>query len=220
VTLNSYLDALPEAARASGRADAGEVELRRAEPGDPQTGVVFADEWVTLVRDPVVFPDGSRGTYLRIFERAALDGPLGVVVLAERDGAVLLRRVYRHALRAWSLEFPRGMREPGESVEVALHREAEEETGHPVVHAELLGRVSPNSGLLAGEARVYRVVLGPRSRRAPAAREALGEVQWLDATGLRRAVAHGDIVDGFTLAALAQYWARAALQGSERGQDR
>ena len=60
------------------------------------------------MRDPVRFPSGKLGTYLRILEPSALDGAAGVVLLPVRDNVIFLREVFRHATRRWELELPRG----------------------------------------------------------------------------------------------------------------
>ena len=44
-------------------------------------GIVLEDEYIIVVRDPVKFPSGTTGTYLRIFERSGLDGPDGIIYL-------------------------------------------------------------------------------------------------------------------------------------------
>ena len=34
-----------------------------------EAGIVYEDEYIRLVRDAVIFPDRSRGTYIRILPR-------------------------------------------------------------------------------------------------------------------------------------------------------
>lgn len=226
-----YLDQLPPEARRPGRAADGEIELladpaeveavvreRRegalpAPAPDPDgVGVVFRDEYVTVVRDPVRFPGGERGTYLRIFEASGLDGPVGVALLPVRDGRVYLRRAFRHATRQWELECPRGFRPAGASAEEAARHEAEEELGIAVEAVEELGAVYANTGLLAGGARAFVVRLADApSERTHEPHEALGEVVALTPAQLMEAIALGEVRDGFTLSAVAMAIARGHL---------
>src|SRR5262245_35313789 len=112
-----------------GRASEGEVEIL-SEPGEVEqaldaarrqlraqdlpeewadTGKVFEDQYVTLYRDPVRFPGGQLGTYLRISWSEKLGN--GVVILPRLNNSFVLTRHFRHATRAWHWEIPRGFGE-------------------------------------------------------------------------------------------------------------
>jgi ADP-ribose pyrophosphatase len=211
--MDDYLHALPEPARRPGAASAGEIELVDAAPGDLPTGILYEDRYVLVVRDAVRFPSGDRGTYLRIFERAGLTGATGVVLLPLREGTVYLRRVFRHATRAWELECPRGVRGAGQTVEEAVGSELAEELGYGVDRAHPLGEVAPNTGLLAGTASVFLVDLGaPLAAGAtPERTEAFGAVERVSPARLFELVAAGAIRDGFTLSAVTLAVARGLL---------
>ena len=224
-----YLPLLPPEARRSGSARLGEIEIvadegtarviveRRREslglPPGPEwkddVGVVFADEYVMVIRDPVRFPSGASGTYLRIFERGGLTGPTGAVVVPARDQHVFLRRVYRHAIRAWELECPRGYRAEQEPIENTVRRELAEEFGLHAMRIERLGEVFPNTGLLASTVESFFVEIEEAEAfTPPEPLEALGEVVIVPFGSLRDLIARGEVRDGISLAAL--YQAEAA----------
>ena len=221
-----YLDQLPEDARYIGDHTNGEIEIiedqeqiaiiieklrkklksldlsnHSVENGD--LGIVFEDEYIIVVRDPVIFPNGKTGTYLRIFERSCLDGPAGVVMIPFRDGLVYLRRIFRHASRQWELECPRGIRPKDLSPSEAAEKEILEEIGIGVRSVHELGTINPNTGLLVGAAKAYLVMLkSGESNPSPEETEAFGEIITLTIDQLTEKISLGQIKDGYTLSAL------------------
>lgn len=190
--------------------DPVEIEAARHSVGsDEPVGVLYADRFITLVRDAVRFPGGGLGLYVRILTPG---DAAGVVVLplidAGPDGPdVVLVEHYRHATRAWHLEAPRGMGEPGTVAAENAIRELREELGVRLDSLIPLGRIHADTGMLGGHAELY------------AAR--ISTIGTLDtAEGIRRAVVmsprraeeligRGEITDGFTIAVIA----RARLAG-------
>jgi ADP-ribose pyrophosphatase len=168
-----------------------------------RVGVVCEDEYVRIVRDPVVFPDGHEGTYLRIVELSGLEQPVGAAVLPILDDTVYLRRMYRHALRSWELEIPRGFRNPGHSLDATAIAELDEELGLTVRELIPLGVIAPNSGLLSSTVAVFCAFVGENQANSrPEANEAMGEIVRLSADELADAIKEGVIRDAFTLSAL------------------
>lgn len=129
------------------RAGLSEEDAKRGS----QSGIVEEDLYLMWVRDPVVFPNGERGTYNRlVWKVASLDGPVGVVVLPVlEDGRIILNLNYRHATRSWELELPRGGKLKGETNEAAAQRELKEETGFDVEHLIFLGDIAVDTGACA-----------------------------------------------------------------------
>lgn len=205
--LPNYLDQLPPSARYGGNAAAGEIEIttsgRASEPEEPgETGVVYEDRYILVVRDAVEFPSGAKGTYLRIFSRAGLDGPAGVVILAWRENQLALRRMFRHATRHWEIEAPRGARDGG-SASRAAEKELVEEIGLNARRLEHLGEIWPDTGLLSTSVVVFWAELEEGSPQpVPEDQEALGDLVFLDPESLRTEIRSGRLRDGVTLAAL------------------
>lgn len=168
-------------------------------------GVLFKDSRVALLRDAVILPDGSRGTYLRVIPASLRPGAVVVPLLP--DGRFVLLRHFRHATRDWLLEFPRGFAEPGESPEETARRELKEETGLDVDGARLqrLGYVHPDSGLQAGRVNCFLAQIGDCDEGdiAPVDKlEGIDGILLLSRAELEQKIATGQIVDGFTLSAL------------------
>jgi ADP-ribose pyrophosphatase len=167
-------------------------------------GVVYADAYITVLRDPVRFPDGRLGTYLRVLSSTESQG---TVVLPLLDAQVILVEHFRHATRSWHLEAPRGFGEPGAHRRQDAARELGEELGAVATELIDLGTVHPDTGLLGHSVHLW-------AARVPH----IGEPE--HAEGIRRAVPltaeaaeamvlDGRITDAFTVAVLA----RARLAG-------
>lgn len=139
-----------------------------------RVGIVFQDQYWICIRDAVIFPSGSRGTYNRLLWKSALDGCVGVAVLPiTSDGKVMLNLNYRHATRSWELELPRGIRKHGETPQQAALRELREETGLKVKSFEMLGNVAPDTGSLASVIPVFYGIVISAGQNSPDRSEAI-----------------------------------------------
>jgi ADP-ribose pyrophosphatase len=215
---NNYLLKIPEKYRYMGDFRKGEIEIvidlrkikkilneRRMKYPEysPEIGIVFEDEYILITRDPVIFPSGHMDTYLRIFEKAGFDGPVGVVILPVCNGLILLRKNFRHATRRWELELPRGLRDKGLKITDALYQEITEEVGLKVRKFFEIGEINGNTGLLVDTAKAYWVSLefgnpAPKPERS----EALGQFVLVNPPNLLNKIKNGEIRDGFTLSVL------------------
>lgn len=117
-----------------------------------KTGVLAETAFQLYVCDPVKFPDGSYGTYTRtLWKQTLKGGPSGAAVLPILpDGKILLLCIYRHPLRKWALEIPRGNAEGAEQIKAIAKRELKEETGAEVSKQVVLGKFNADSGLTSG----------------------------------------------------------------------
>ena len=177
-----------------------------------ETGVVFEDEHIIIHRDPVGFPGGKFGTYIRIHERAIQNGVAGVVILPKCGEDVFLHRIYRYPTRSWEWEFPRGFLEPGHSPEDMVRQELQEETGLTVATIEELGLVLSNSGLLSGGVKAYVVqTQATAGKPAPEAGEVIGELRRVSPARLWSMAKAGEIRDGITLSTMSLALAKQLL---------
>lgn len=173
-------------------------------------GVICRDPYVMILRDLVEFPGGTKNGYIRLYNRAYIEGgAAGVVILPERDGKILLMHNFRHATRQWHWEIPRGFGEPGVSAEDQAKEEAKEEIGVEPDNIELvaLGTLYNNTGLEGNPIDLFFAhVATPGILNQEIGSD---ELRWVSIGELERMIADGDITDGFTIAA----YTKAKLKG-------
>ena len=161
---------------------------------------LYQNPWFRVVQE---------GRYHYVVEENGHKGAAILPVVAGRD--VLLLQVQRAAHRGdVLLEIPRGCADDGESSLQCARRELAEETGYrvPPERLERLGRIRPNSAILASRVDLYLAHIDDGLEPVARDDEAV-EVVRIPLTRLRAMLREGDIEDSFTLAALALYFSRA-----------
>lgn len=205
--MSDYLHRLPPALRRLGDWRKGEIEIvdSPALPGADADafGVLYEDPYFLVVRDAVRHPDGRLGAYVRIIERGELSGCAGTVILplaGERLGFV---RLYRHAMRDWRWELPRGMQASGLTPEQNARQELQEEMGLVADSCRYLGRVESNTGFLSASIQVFLAKLPAESaqRTCPSLAEAIAETRFVHLADLPTFLAE-HVVCGITLSAI------------------
>ncbi|MGW8889995.1 NUDIX hydrolase [Streptomyces sp. NPDC055749] len=194
-------------------------DLFRNEPGgieiltDPAAvsaagGVLHEDPYILLVRDPVRFPDGSEGTYIRSLTPTREQG---CVILPLLAGDVVLIEHFRHATRSWHWEVPRGAGTAGLSDEENAAKELLEEIGAVPDEMIPLGAVHPDTGTTGDRVALFAARIsgtGPLDR-AEGIRRCL-TVPFAEAEAM---VGDGRITDAYTIVVLT----RARLAGVAGG---
>lgn len=194
-----------ERARAESAA-ADRLRSRGQPPAWARTGIVFEDQYLTILRDAVGYLDGSVGTYIRLVD---LGGPVGVAVLPRRGHEILLIEHFRHSTRRWHWEIPRGFGATGESPAETGERELLEETGLRPERMRPLGAVYPDTGL--GDGQVALFLAEVKGNPHVESNEGVRSCRFLDLHTVEAHIVAGEIDDGFTLAAFAQARARRWL---------
>jgi len=189
-----------------------EKRRKLAEKNKPEEwadiGVVFDDPFVVILRDLVEFPGGFRNGYIRLYNRAYLEGgAAGVVMLPEMEGKFLLMHQFRHATRSWHWEIPRGFGEPGVQAEDQARAEIEEEISGEIAELTNLGLYFNNTGLEGNP--IYLFLAKMSSVGEPKPKFGVDQFKWVVVTELEQMIADGDITDGFTIAA----YTKAKLKG-------
>lgn len=189
--------------------DPDDIEAARRSTGtaEPEpVGVVYADRFITVVRDAVRFPGGGLGLYVRVLPTSSTPGVVILPLLGAQGDLVLVEH-YRHATRAWHLEAPRGMGDAGSTGEANAIRELEEELGTRPDELTPLGQVYADSGLLGGGVELYAARIH-RTGDLDAA-EGIRRTVVVTPAEAEDMVGRGAITDGFTIVAIT----RARLAG-------
>ncbi|MBP7006394.1 NUDIX hydrolase [Patescibacteria group bacterium] len=137
-----------------------------------QPGIVYDDPYLQIIRFAVAFPahQGTSTPILGLYITALWGGvqcsdPGVCVVPMTTEGKLVLVRTYRHAVRGWRFEFPRGTFIPPSehahraSVLDTVRAEVREEAGYDVVASSLtsLGAMEAQTGLIGQRTPVYFV---------------------------------------------------------------
>jgi ADP-ribose pyrophosphatase len=154
-----------------------------------------------VLRDPVRFPDGSLGLYNRIIEGRSV---AAIPLLGDK---VVLLRIFRHGMRSWSLEFPRGGCDRNETPEAAIRREITEEIGTAPREIVELGDFTPGGSILSIIATLFAVRIDALGR--PDAAEGISGLEVMAVAEVEARIRSGEILDGFTMGA----FLRARLAG-------
>jgi len=182
---------------------ARDLESRGERPEGAEVGVVFRDPWFYVLRDAVEFPDCARRTHARVINRTGN----GAAALPILDGRIVLLRHFRHAIRRWSLEIPRGAIELGQSAESTARREIEEEAGGLVRSLTPLSFIHGTTNLYSSGAHLFIAELDEIGE--PQLGEGIAAIEQFTVREFEQLLLGGEILDSFTVAA----YTHARLRG-------
>lgn len=173
--------------------------------------VVFKNSFGSLHNDQTTGPTGQQGRYLRwVWSHDS------VVVVPFCADAVALCWMYRYPAAATLLEFPRGAISRGETAANAALRELREESGLIGLECSHLGRLYPDSGLIAAASEVVAVSVDRKSAAATSAEPMESIVDgalWLESAAMSQAIADGDVTCAITIAAWTMFRSKSANSG-------
>lgn len=130
----------------------GEIEITRE-------NLIFENQYIRIHNDDVVFPSGTQGTYLRV--SPAESGSVCILPVT-KEGKLVLIRTFRHAVRGWGYEAPKGGTLTNEAFTDAAARELLEETGLICESLEEIGVFTESPAVFTGKMRCY-IAYGCRS---------------------------------------------------------
>lgn len=173
---------------------AAKLRRRGLPESGAEIGVVTHDPYMWFIRDAVEFPDGAQRPHTRAINRIGN----GAAALPVFDGKIVLTRQFRHAIRRWSLEIPRGAIELGETPVQAAAAEVEEEVGGDIRELIELGFIHGSTNLYANGAHTFFARLNRVG--APQISEAITSVEQVTVAEFERLVMASEITDSFTVA--------------------
>ena len=178
-------------------------DIKRVEKTTNQkVGIMYKDNYIILLKDAVVLPDHSDGMYIRIIPA---NGKSGSVILPIVNDKILLINHYRHALRRFSWELPRGFAESHLSVIENAKKELYEECGLKAKKCEILGRITTDSGLLGSEPWIVKALIEEKEAAVISSNdstEAIKDFKLVSIGELSNMISQGLITDSFTISAV------------------
>lgn len=123
----------------------GEIEIRGSEK-------IFENKYISIYNDSVIFPGGYNGTYVRV----ANPTPKSVAVIPiTADKKIVIIKNFRHGMRGWGYEVPKGGVEKNETCLEGAERELREETGYTYEKMIDLGEYSDSPAIMSNGIRCY-----------------------------------------------------------------
>ena len=199
------------ATRDEGQPDA---PTHRVWPGDPRRGEIqvcaehaaWSNDHARLLVASVRLPADARGRTAdgEMFRLVPGEGKGDGVVIAAigEDDRLLLVHQFRHPVRLWLRELPRGAREEGETPDDTARREVGEELGCEIRELHPLGRIAADSGQVGSVPYLMAARVRPADAPHRERSESIDRVVRLRYSELRAACERGEVLDGFTLAAV------------------
>ncbi len=137
----------------------------------------------------------------------------GAAVLPVLDGKFGLLKIYRHPVRDYVWEVPRGFVDPGEEAHVSALRELEEETGLQCDARDLidLGTILSEPGIMAGRAHLFAATQCRQSGPYKANEMGHKEMRFLSAEELSDMARQGVVEDATTLVVWYRYRQRTVV---------
>lgn len=130
----------------------------------------------------------------------------GCAVLPIANNSVGLIRIYRPAIRDYSLEIPHGFIEEGETNECSAIRELLEETGISIVDSQItnLGLITPDSGVIEARMQLY-IAKGCYVSRSPVRELGLVDFKFYPIKIFEDMIKKSIIQDSITISAWCRY---------------
>ncbi len=161
---------------------------------------VFDNDWITVLEDEVVNPNGGRNRYGHVhFKNRAI----GIVPLSE-EGDTWLVGQDRYTLGAWSWEIPMGGDDGEEPIEAA-RRELREETGLEASRFREVMRLH-TSNSITDESGIVFLAEGLRQGDTAFGETEKLQVQRVPLADAVRRVLDGEITDAISAAGLLRVW--------------
>ncbi len=181
------------------RAEAeAELACRLTAAGQPvswaRAGVYYEDNWIWLLRDVIRFPGAETGTYHRVIPKSGNDS---AAILPRYRGELLLVRHFRHGIRMWSLEFPRGSANPLLKPDEIARIELREEMGVEATALHPLGWIHGQNHISMVRLHMFLAEVDGPGRTAEA--EGITGIVAVSVERFEEMIKDGEVTDSTTL---------------------
>lgn len=160
-------------------------------------GVVFENNYFSLIVDLVENSSGTRYTYARIIN---LNKYNGVVIIPVLKNKIVFLKQFRHGTREYEIELPRGFSEKSKTIEDNAKSEIYEELGVSTTKLDYLGSVVSDTGLSGGLVHIF--VCEIESIEKLSADEGIKETIQLSLLEIEDLINENRIRDCFTISAI------------------
>ncbi len=197
------------------------LRAKLRDEGKPETwidiGVLVDDPYFLVIRDLVEFPGGFRSGYIRFINRKSLEGGTGSVIIPVYQGQICLQRHFRHALRDWMWEIPRGFGEIGLSGFENAKKELREELGLVPSRLIPLGSGSPDFGASDDNAQFFLAEIEEVTENIPTEgyHEGISDRILVSVEEFERMIVKGEMQDSFSILAYTMAKIKGLLCESE-----
>lgn len=162
--------------------------------------ILSENPWTSFRRRGFEMENGQRGDYFFAMTR----GGCSIVMPRMPDGRFILIRAYRFLDEAYSIEFPGGGVDTGQTPEEAAAAELREEVGYEAEKFTRIGRTSPDNGVVIDPTFIF---LAEGLKFVGAEKEHTEEMETFFATEaeINEFVRNGEMFAGQSLSAWAIY---------------
>lgn len=181
-----------------------EKKLEEKQIKGNKIGVIYEDEYITILRDAVQFPNGEEGAYTRFFNTSS---KYGIVILLvyeneKKKKEILLERHFRHGIRDFSLEVPRGFSEKNLSYEENAEKELLEETSLIPTDIKYIGKVFTDTSISGNTVLYYYAEISDISKlRCNDKKEGISGFVLVSSEIFGEMTKTGQIADGYSIIA-------------------
>ena len=191
------------------RRSAGSIGAKSTQPEHKNRKLVCENSQFHIFFDELT---SQRGTAIRDYlvvapKRAASGLVTGVAILPIVDGKIGLIRIYRHAIRQYSWEIPRGFIDQQEASVSAAGRELKEETGLDCKSEGIrsLGFITPDGGILAARVQLFAALNCEKTQQYAPAEIGHRELQFFNFEEVEKMIFNSDVQDPSTVIAFFMY---------------
>jgi len=154
----------------------------------------YKNQYITLVEDKVIKPDGKEGIYGYVKVRPTLG-----IVPVDKNNNIYLCRQFRYIFKDESWEIPRGFLDDKETVEKAVRRELNEEAGLVSSTLTFIGSLRLSIGVIDEQCKIYLAQDLSQDKNFKLQKNEIEEVKCFPFNEVLAMIKEGKILDGLTV---------------------